>query len=106
MNFGRYTHRCSYDATTNRIYAVGGSNGILGATLSSVEYYSISGNTWSLVASKDVTPNFAMINVGDGSLYTFNGFFSKDVKRYSIADNTWTLIGQMNLDSYSQGIQK
>ncbi len=46
---------------------------------------------------------FAIINVGDGNIYTFNGAAgTKRIQQYSIKDDTWTTIGAMNTGNYGQ----
>lgn len=100
MNEGRMYHGCTYDASTNRIYAIGGNtqdgNGMFSVRRTG-EYYSIEHNNWTMMANRsDNVYLFSVVNIGDGNIYIFNGVnVPQTIRQYSIADDTWTTIGSL-----------
>jgi hypothetical protein len=103
MSQVRQYHRCAYDQTTGRIYAISGV--IVKPSfvrLSSMEYYDIFGDVWTTVASMPVLRNFfAFENGNNGQLYLLGGIDSGgnnnlEAWSYDITGDFWTPITSIN----------
>jgi hypothetical protein len=103
MSQVRQYHRCAYDQTTGRIYAISGV--IVKPSfvrLSSMEYYDILGDVWTTVASMPVLRNFfAFDNGNNGQLYLLGGIDSGgnnnlEAWSYDITGDFWTPITSIN----------
>ena len=84
-----------------RIYAIGGNNG---GTLSTVEAYTPSTNTWATVTPAMPTPrtNLAAATGADGRIYAIGGDNTNSggtlntVEAYTPSTNTWATVASMN----------
>jgi hypothetical protein len=99
MNEARQNHKCVYDAPTNRIYVVGGYLPTTETFSYTIEYYSISGNNWTMVTSTmyNERKGFAFVNGQNGFLYAIGGeneiaVILDSIEAFDMNTKLWTTI--------------
>lgn len=97
MNEGRYAHATGY--VQDKLYVLGGSSIATGTfdTVSSIEKYDITSNTWSKVGNMAI-PTFdsafavvrTQVLIFGGSIASMSGVYIKDIQSFDTVTNTCT----------------